>query len=259
MPKLVAATISPSAGDVDRSFRSRVQTPLPDHCRDLLQISAGDDFFEQARGAAPPIGVLFNCAGKVRLLALADNILELNEHQASPRAREIGQNCANELGGMNGLSVLRKKPSETLRRKKSFLDERLEQQVAITAALCCRYLGFIGFRMEIKTPAPREVTPEPETFERSHVVCRRRSDRKGWILGGRNESPVLPALEYEHSVGQHIGRPHRLTKTSRHGSEVLTDHCTTLSMALQGNEPQEIVKWIGHVGASSASIPDGIQ
>src|SRR5215813_3969684 len=104
--------------------------------------------------------------------------------------------------------------------------------------------------MEIKTPAPRKVTPEPETFERSHVVCRCRSGRKEWIFGGRNERPVLPALEYEHPVGQHIGRPHRLTKTNRHRSEVLTDHCTPLSVALQSNEPQEIVKWIAHVGAS---------
>src|SRR5215475_7348026 len=44
MPKLVASTISPSAGNVDRSFRNRVQTPFRYYRRDLLQIIAGDDW-----------------------------------------------------------------------------------------------------------------------------------------------------------------------------------------------------------------------
>src|SRR5262249_36751716 len=143
------------------------------------QVDAAYDLFEREGHAASPVRMRVCCAGEIRLLALAEHILELNEHQASPRAGEIGQNCATELGRIERLSILRKELALVLSRKKSFLDERVEQQLPVAAALHRSCLGGIGIRIEIKTPAPREVTSEPEPFEGRDVVRCCRSRRKG--------------------------------------------------------------------------------
>ena len=63
---------------------------------------------------------------KVRLLAFADNIFELNQHQAGARAREIAQDRVAELGRVSRRSAVREKLTKPLGRKQSLRDERLE-------------------------------------------------------------------------------------------------------------------------------------
>ena len=103
--------------------------------------------------------------GKVRLLTFADNIFQLNQHQAGARAREIAQDRVAELGCVGRRSAIGEKFTEPLGCKQPLLDERLQQQVAVLAPLRRIDLGGGGIGIEIEAAPPSDVGAEPETPE----------------------------------------------------------------------------------------------
>ena len=56
----------------------------------------------------------------------------------------------------------------------------------------------------MKTPPPSNVAAEPEPLEGRDIMCGRRSRSEGLVLIRRDEATVLPTLEDEDAVGQHI-------------------------------------------------------
>ena len=72
--------------------------------------------------------------GRLACSLFADHVLELNQHQPRPRAREIDMDRVAQLGRIDRLAV-EEKFAEALARQQPFADQRLEQQVTVAAAL----------------------------------------------------------------------------------------------------------------------------
>ena len=84
---------------------------------------------------AAPIRMLVGRAGQVGLLRLADQILDLNQHQAGVRAGEIALNRVAERRPIDRLAGFGQELAAVFRRQQPLGDERVEQQAAVPRAL----------------------------------------------------------------------------------------------------------------------------
>src|SRR6516165_6068030 len=99
----------------ERSLRGgELSSRLCQGCN-ALQIGPVDNRFEPQGDAAAPVWVSVCRAGKVCLLALADDIFELYQHQTSARTREIGQDRVAELRRVDWITGLGKKSANPFR------------------------------------------------------------------------------------------------------------------------------------------------
>src|SRR6516164_4345804 len=130
-----------------RSLRGGEFSSGPCQGCDALQIGPVDNLFQAAGDAATPVRMGVYRAGKVCLLALADDIFELYQHQTSARAREIGQDRVAQLRRVGWVTALGKKSANTLRCDQHLPDERVEEQATVAAALPLVCLG--GIRIGI--------------------------------------------------------------------------------------------------------------
>src|SRR6516164_8467510 len=141
---------------------------------DALQTGPLDDRFELQGDAATPVWMRVYRAGKVCLLALADDIFKLHQHQASARTREIGQDRVAQLRRVGWITAIGKKSANALRCDQPLADECVEQQATVAAALFLVGVGCMRIGIETKMPAPREIIALPEAPERSQVMSGRR-------------------------------------------------------------------------------------
>ena len=80
------------------------------------------------------------------------------------------------------------------------------------------------------------------------------------VVVGRHQAAVLVPLEEQDPVAQHAGLGHALAEAGRHGAQVLADDEAAMTLALEGQDAQQVVERVGDVGAlGRAGCPAGIQ
>ena len=114
-------------------------------------------------------------------------ILDLHQHQSRPRAREIALDRLAKRPADRRLRRLSARIAPIAsRRKQSFGDQRIEQQVTVAHALS-RVGGSRGsIGIEIEPPAPGNVAAEPEALQawRDHGLRPRRPRAADTRCGG---------------------------------------------------------------------------
>ena len=166
------------------------------------------------RKLAPPVRLLVDGARQVRLLAHAEHVLELHDHDARRRAREIGVHGARELRRHRPASRRhrRSRPAAAAARARA----RCEQPRAILRALDDA-AARASLRSESRPSARAhvEVVAVPAARERRQVVRRRGDQRVARdSASGGLKSPSRVALEVEQAVRQHAARRRAPSRTS---------------------------------------------
>ena len=95
----------------------------------------------------------------------------------------------------------------------------------------------------------REVVAGPPARKRRQVVRAGRDQRLGGIRVRRLEVARRVALEDQHAVRQHGVLGQRRAQLVGHGAEILADHEAAVAVALEREEPEQIVERIVDVGA----------
>ena len=221
----------PSAGAPPRSV-ARVRR----------SVGAAGDLLEGAAEAPAPIRVAVGRAGQVRLLALADHVLELHQHQPGARAGEIAQDRLAEFGGVVRLADLGQETIDAVARRSS------PSPTARRAAD-----GGRGARPSIRPlrpPGPgrargagaRRCRGRARTLRGSRGRGSRPKRRRAPGIRAAAQTAVGMPLKGHDPIGQHLGGVHRLAKARRDGAEILADDGARMAGALERDEAQQIVE-----------------
>ena len=203
------------------------------------------DLLQRERKLPPPVGLLFDGARQVRLVAHAEHVLELNREQARRRVGEIRVERARELGGHRRGD---RRDGQTFRQQL----RALERERKPRAVLCARddvLLAHLFGGKQTKVAAELEVVTFPEAGERREIVRRGRNQGVDGVILGRLEIALLVALEIEQAVGQHACAREAASHFVGHRAQILADDHAAIAVALEREDREQVLERVMDVRA----------
>jgi len=190
--------------------------------------------------------LVFQGAGHIDLLAQPEQVFGLNDQQHRRAARQIGVD-----GGNHGFGEFRQERlilADTLGQQ-AFALQRPKQSTAIPVALGDKALSQGVAGEEHQAGADIEIDAAPEAGKRRQVVGAGGDKRLARHVGGETKLAVRVAFEHQWMVGQHAGFEQTLAETVRHGAQVFADHQALMVQAFTGDQAEQVVKRVMHIGA----------